>query len=239
VPQGIRRAAALAALALCGCGSASTVAELPPAAGADRSPPATAPPAGRVVDRGGPLPAEPVVAAGRSFTLEGTQLVADGGDSVRVASEPAGLAASGNLVAVLSGRERVLEVFDARTLMRVGRASAGAGPTHVAAGESRFYVVDTAGDGLLVFRWEPELELTRRVALPGAPFAIAVDRERSRLWVTLTGTNEVAELTAGTRPGVQRTLPAVRQPDEVAVDADADELVVRGADAAQRLDLSA
>jgi DNA-binding beta-propeller fold protein YncE len=93
------------------------------------------------------------------------------------------------------------------------------GPTHVVAGsQGRVYVVDTIGDGLLVFETRPELRLTRRLALRGAPYGIAVDPVRARLWVTLTATNQIVELAAGARPHVLATFPAVRQPDTIAVD---------------------
>lgn len=109
----------------------------------------------------------------------------------------------------------------ARTLTTpAGRAPAGIGPTQVISdGGELLYVTDTAGGGVLVFHTRPELELTRRVALPGAaPYALALDREHNRLWVTLTATNEVAELLGGARPGVLRRHRAVRQPDAIAVD---------------------
>jgi DNA-binding beta-propeller fold protein YncE len=169
-----------------------------------------------------------VTAAGRTFALrrEAQAVVVRRGDEsparrLPVAAEPVAIAAvdDARAVAVVSGRERVVDVFDARSLERVARLAAGAGPTRVAAGGAdRFYVVDTTGDGLLVFRLRPEPQLTRRVALLGAPYAIAVDRVRGRLWVTLTATNEVVELSAGARPRVLRTLPSVRQPDAVAVE---------------------
>jgi DNA-binding beta-propeller fold protein YncE len=79
-------------------------------------------------------------------------------------------------------------------------------------------VVDTTGDALLLFETRPELHLTRRVALLEAPYGLAVDPVRERLWATLTATNELVELAAGTRPRVLRTFPAVRQPDTIAVD---------------------
>ena len=78
--------------------------------------------------------------------------------------------------------------------------------------------MDTDGDGLLVFRTRPRLELDRRVALAGAPYGIAIDRVRRRLWVTLTARNRLVELTMNGRPRPLRELPAVRQPDAVAVD---------------------
>jgi len=140
---------------------------------------------------------------------------------IRVALQPGGLAVldGGRVLAVVSVRERVVELFDTRTLARLGRAPAGVGPTHlVSDGRSTLYVIDTAGDGLLVFRLRPKLALTRRYALPGAPYGVAADRSRNRLWVTLTRTNEVVELAAGARPHELARFAAPRQPDTVAVD---------------------
>jgi DNA-binding beta-propeller fold protein YncE len=138
-----------------------------------------------------------------------------------VARQPGGLAPlhEGRQVAVVSVRERVLELYDARTLRRIGRVPAGVGPTHVVTdGHGLIYVIDTAGDALLVFHTDPELQLTRRVFLPGAPYGVAYDPARRRLWVTMSRTNELAELRARGRPAVRRRFPAVRQPDTVAVD---------------------
>ncbi len=186
-----------AALAAAGCGSVTAVGDLPPAAEPDRSPPLDTRPAGRVVALGdAPAGVADLPQAGRRTAVDG-----------------------GRTVAVVSARERVLEVYDATTRERLGRAPAGVGPTNVVAGsEGRVYVVDTTGDGLLVFETRPKLRLTRRLALRGAPYGLAVDPVRARLWVTLTATNEVVELAAGARPHKLATYPAVRQPDTVAVD---------------------
>jgi len=53
-----------------------------------------------------------------------------GGGSARTCREPTAVALldRGAKVAVLCGRERVLEVYDARTLKRLGRTGAGIGP---------------------------------------------------------------------------------------------------------------
>jgi hypothetical protein len=99
-----------------------------------------------------------------------------------VATQPGGLSPAGDAVAVVSVRERVLELYDARTLRRTGRAPAGIGPTHVAAAGAWLYVVDTSAGALLAYRREPELELVRRVHLPGTPYGIALDPTRRRLW---------------------------------------------------------
>jgi DNA-binding beta-propeller fold protein YncE len=119
---------------------------------------------------------------------------------------------AGRVVARLDPRERVLAVG-------AMRAAAGLGPTQaVSDGHRLVFVVDAQGDGLLLFRTLPKLELRSRVFLPGRPYAIAIDRRLMRLWVTLTATNRVAEVTANGRPRLLRTLPAVHQPNAVAVD---------------------
>jgi DNA-binding beta-propeller fold protein YncE len=153
--------------------------------------------------------------------------------TVRVAAQPGGVTTvdGGRLIAVVSVRERVLELYDARTLRRVARQPAGVGPTHVAceADGGWCWVLDTQGEALLVFRVAGDrLELTRRLFLPGGPYGIAVDPVRLRLWVTLPGRNEVVELPAHGRPHVVARHPTVRQPDSVAVDAATGQAVVTG-----------
>jgi DNA-binding beta-propeller fold protein YncE len=119
-------------------------------------------------------------------------------------------------MAILRRRERVLEVYDAGT--RIARAPAGVGPTNVAGGRGGLiYVIDTAGDGLLVYELRPRLRLTRRLPILGKPYAIAADHVNRRLWVTTTATNRLVELADGARPHRLSVLPAVRQPDAVAV----------------------
>jgi hypothetical protein len=195
----------LVALAVSGCGSSSG---LPRAAGPDRSPPLEARPAGEIVA------AAPVAPAPR------TQALVD----------------RGRKLAVLSPRERVLEVYDARTRERLDRAPAGAGPTHVVAGERGLaYVVDTAGDGLLVFETHGRLRIRRRYPLLGAPYATASDLRNGRLWVTLTARNQLVELATSARPHRLNVYPTVRQPNGVALDS-AGRVFVRG-EQVQLLDL--
>jgi hypothetical protein len=170
-----------------GCGSS---AELPPAAGPDRSPPLEQQPAGELVD-----------------------------DAPAAAPRIEALVDGGRKLAVLSPRERVLEVYDARTRELLDTAPAGAGPTHVVAGEGGLaYVVDTAGDGLLVFETSGPLRIRRRYPLPGAPYAAASDLRNGRLWVTLTARNQLVELATSARPHRLNVYPSVRQPDAVAID---------------------
>lgn len=137
-----------------------------------------------------------------------------------VARQPGGLAPveGGRQVAVISVRDRVLELYDARTQQRLGRVNAGVGPTHVVSdGRRTLFATDTAGNALLVFRTRPKLQLIRRLAMPVSPYGIAIDLKRKRLFVTATGTNELIKLwTRG--PRTVGRIPTVRQPDTVAVD---------------------
>jgi hypothetical protein len=184
-------ATAAAAAAVAGCGSLS---DLPPAAAPADSPPLSRRPAGRVL-RIGDVPV-PAAADARRARVDG-----------------------GRAVAVLSPRERMLEVLDATTRRRIDRAPAGVGPTHVVAGPGRLiYVVDTAGEGLLVYELRPHLHLTRRLPVLGSPYGVAADPAAGRLWVTTTRTNRLVELADGARPHRLRGFPAVRQPDSVAID---------------------
>lgn len=207
-----RRWAALlglaAALGLGACGSAG-VAELPPPAG-----PATAPvpdeaALGRVsADARWPAGLDPV-------DVGGVRAAADGGRQV-----------------VVDRRARTVELRDGAGRL-LARKPAGVGPSNALSRGRWLWVVDTAGEALLVFRVVDGLELVRRVFLPGRPYGIALDARKGRLWVTLTATNEVAELPAHGRPHELRRLPTLRQPDAVAVDPADGRVYVRGADGLQ------
>jgi hypothetical protein len=119
--------------------------------------------------------------------------------------------AADSLTAVLDTRARRLDLRDAggRT---VAHAAAGVGPTGLAClVRGRWcWVVDTRGEALLVFRvGDRDVELTRRLYLPGDPQGISVDRARGRLRVTLTARHEVVELLAHGRPHV---VARIREP---------------------------
>ena len=200
--------AGLAAVALLasGCGSAS-VSELPPAAGPSTAPPAASMPPGRVM----PLTddaAEVAVKPAREATLRG--------EALRVVLDP---------------RARTLRLQDAGGAV-ADHIPVGVGPTQVAcASRGPCYVTDTTGDALLVVRVAADgrsLRLSRRVYVDGAPYAIAVDRQRRRLWVTLTARNELVELPAHGRPHILRRHPTVRQPDGVRVDPGSGDVTVTG-----------
>jgi hypothetical protein len=104
----------------------------------------------------------------------------------------------------------------------------GVGPTGVACLDAGpCYVSDTRGAALLVVRIRP-LRVVRRVHLPGEPYGLALDPVRRRLWVTVPARNVVAELPAHGRPHVLALHPAIRQADEVTVDASTGEVTVIG-----------
>jgi DNA-binding beta-propeller fold protein YncE len=139
--------------------------------------------------------------------------------SFRVATQPGGLAAVEGDLAVVSVRQRNLEIYDPRTLARVASAPAGVGPTHIAClPRGPCLVTDTQGNALLRFVLRPHLELVRSAYLPGGPYGIALDARRNRLWVTLPALNQLVELPARAHPHALRRFPTVRQPNSVAVD---------------------
>ena len=202
----LRRSLSLAVAlgALAGCGS-QTVHELPPAAEPPRSPAAARVPAGTVTAIGN-APEGVVGDATTAAALDG-----------------------GRRVAVVSARERRLDLYDTRTRRRIGRAPAGLGPTHVAClDRGPCYVADTRGDALLVFSVGAGVEPTRRYGLPGGPYGLALDRARRRLYVSLPGRNELVALVAHGRPHVVARWPTVRQPDSVTVDEGTGDVFVTG-----------
>jgi DNA-binding beta-propeller fold protein YncE len=58
---------------------------------------------------------------------------------------------------------------------------------------------------------------------------VTLDREKGKLWVTLTATNEIVQLTGDSQPREQRRYPAVRQPNSVAVHEPTGRVFVTGA----------
>lgn len=210
---------------------------LVPAGGTGRLVEVTLPEGRATPAAAGSHPHDAVSAGGRVFVSDergNAVTVLQGGRPtarIPVALRPGGLARAGRgrAVAVLSVRERMLEVLDADTLERTDRAAAGTGPAHVVSdGRNVLYVADTAGDALLVFRLRPRLQLTRRVYLAGAPYGLAYDARLGRVWATLTATNRVTELSGGSRPRILRSFAAVRQPDSVAVEVRTGRVFVTG-----------
>jgi DNA-binding beta-propeller fold protein YncE len=145
-------------------------------------------------------------------------------------TQPAGLAAVGDLVGLVDVRENTLTVYDAQRLQRVAELPAGAGPTHVVADKrGHLAVIDTRGGAVLLYELQPALRQIGRVELPGTPYGVAYDPVRDRLWVTLTALNELIGLNLGADAPVLATpLPTVRQPNSIAVDSGTGRLFVTG-----------
>lgn len=193
----------------------------------------------------GDHPHDAAVAAGRVFVtdeLADTVSILAGGREVATLEaprQPGGIAAAAGLVVVVAVAERVLAVYDARTLAALGRVPAGDGPTHVVAGGDRAWVTDTEGGAVLAFALAPQPRLTSSTPAPGSPYGIALDRRRQRLLVTLTARNQlVAYDVSGDRPRELARYPTVRQPNSVAVDPRTGAAVVAGR-AAGRLEVIA
>jgi hypothetical protein len=145
--------------------------------------------------------------------------------------QPGGIAAAGRYIALVAVAERVLQVYDAPTLEPQGSIPAGSGPTHVVALGENAYVADTEGGAVREFRVGPEPRQVAAVAAPGAPYGIAVDPRRRRLWVTLTAANRLAGYAiGGHRPRRIATYPTVRQPNSVEVDPRSGDVFVAGAE---------
>ena len=147
--------------------------------------------------------------------------------------QPGGVAASadGSVVVVVGVRGRQIEAYgpDGHSL---GTAACGVGPTHVRAGAGGlFYVADTQGGKVLVFQAGPAgvREVGSASTGGGAPYGLAVDTARNRLYVTLTGTNTLRSYRIDGRTLVaDRTWPTVRQANDVIVDPTSGRVIVAG-----------
>lgn len=178
-------------------------------------------------------------AGGRVFVgdeLADTVHVLDPGQTPMVLNAPAqpgGLAsaADGSVVVVVGVRERRIEAYapDGRSL---GSAACGVGPTHVRAGAGGlFYVADTQGGAVLIFRAGADgIRQVGQVSTGGgAPYGLAVDATRSRLYVTLSGSNQLRSFRVdGTALTADRTWATVRQPNDVVVDEASGRVAVAG-----------
>jgi len=143
--------------------------------------------------------------------------------------QPGGIAATGDqkYVAVVAVSERVLRAYDARADKPLGEAPAGVGPTHLVTDGDDAYVADTQGDLVRRFNIDATPTQTGSVPAKGTPYGIDIDRKRSRLWVSLTATNQLAGFSIG-GPKIRRiaTYPTIQQPNSVAVDPDSGDVFV-------------
>lgn len=174
----------------------------------------------------GRQPHDAAFAAGRTFVadeLSDTVTVIEGDrviTTVPVPAQPGGVASNGRSVAVVGVRARQMLAIDATSLRPLETVPSGVGPTHVVAGpDGRYYVADTQGDQILVFDDRPSLRQIADTPAVGAPYGIAVDAGRQRLWVTLTAANQLVGYDiSGEEPRRVATFATVRQPNSVTVD---------------------
>lgn len=137
-------------------------------------------------------------------------------------TQPGGVTAVGADVAMIDVHDHIVGLYGTNPPTRRARIPAGAGPTHLVADRrGQLFVVDTRADRLLTYTTTPRLTPRSWTALPGSPYGIAYDGVRDRLWVTLTGRNELVEfdVSAGIPREVAR-FPTVRQPNTVGTDPD-------------------
>lgn len=198
-------------------------------------------PAGAVLsDRGvGRQPHDAAPAAGGrifvgdEFADTAHILAADGTDTVVPApAQPGGVATSldGSVAVVVGVRGRRIRAYSAEG-KALGETDAGVGPTHVRAGLGNvFYVADTQGDAVLVYQTGTDgIRQVNRISTGGAPYGLAVDTGRARLYVTLTGTNQLRSYRiSGTDLAADRTWATPRQPNDVAVEDTTGRVVVAG-----------
>jgi DNA-binding beta-propeller fold protein YncE len=137
-------------------------------------------------------------------------------------------------VAVADVRGNALYVFDVKTQKRVAVLPAGAGPTHVVrVGPSTVAVADTRGNAVLLYDLSGHPRQVFRLSLPGGPYGLAADPSRDRLWVALSGRNELVQVDVDVDDLRLRTtgirIPTVQQPNSVAVSPTTGTLIVAGA----------
>jgi DNA-binding beta-propeller fold protein YncE len=147
--------------------------------------------------------------------------------------QPGGVASTedGSVVVVVGVRGRRIQAYapDGRVL---GSAPCGVGPTHVRPGlGDYFYVADTQGGAVLVFRaGAGGVRQVGRVSTGGGgPYGLVVDRSRGRLYVTLTATNRLRSFRIdGDGLDADRSWDTVRQPNDVIVDEGSGRVIVAG-----------
>jgi DNA-binding beta-propeller fold protein YncE len=146
--------------------------------------------------------------------------------------QPGGLAAAadGSVVIAVGVRGRRVTAYRSDGSL-IGSATCGVGPTHAVTGNDRlFWVVDTDGGTVLGFTVDAHgPRQVARISVGPKPYGVAYDRQRSTLWVTLTGTNQLVGLhLSGTSVRSRTTYATVQQPNSVAVDEATGDVVVTG-----------
>src|SRR5699024_4592455 len=141
------------------------------------------------------------------------------------------LAASGDALLVLDAHQTSVTEVDPDTGDTGAALRVGSGATRIAAdGYGRVVALDTDGGQMLVYGLDPLVN--RQLAPVGdSPAALAVDAGRDLVWVTFTGTDEVAafDLSSG-EPVEAHRYPTVAFPTSVDVGPDGAVYVGSGRD---------
>lgn len=159
-------------------------------------------------------------------------ILGSGSRTLPAGLQPGGLGAAGGRVAVADVRGNRLYVYDVKSEKQVAVLAAGAGPTHVVqVSPTMVAVADTRGNALLLYDLAGKPRMVARLSLPGGPYGLAADQSRHRVWVTLSGRNQVVsvDVTGDTLRATSIRLDTVQQPNSVAVDTSSGDLVVAGA----------
>ncbi|WP_182357123.1 hypothetical protein [Tomitella gaofuii] len=141
------------------------------------------------------------------------------------------LAASGDALLVLDAHQTSLTEVDPATGEHGAALRVGKGATRIVSdGYGRVIALDTDGGQMLVYGLDPLIN--RQLAPIGAsPAALAADPARGLVWVTFTGTDEVAAFDLSTGEPVEKhRYPTVAFPTSVAVGADGAVYVGSGRD---------
>jgi DNA-binding beta-propeller fold protein YncE len=132
---------------------------------------------------------------------------------------------------VVGVRGRTLQEINSNGTI-LGSTASGVGPTHIRSGPGDlFYIADTQGNRILVFRSGPKRPVPLGSVYTGStPYGLAIDQRRDMLYVTLTGTNKLRSFRIqGHHLEPQRTWPTVRQPNDVAIDDATGTVIIAGA----------
>jgi hypothetical protein len=157
--------------------------------------------------------------------------------------QPGGGAVSldGQLVVGVGVRGRRITEYRADGTI-VGSANCGAGPTHVVTGsDGHFWVNDTNGGAILGFTLTPHgprQVATIHLGAGSKPYGIAYDAVHHILLTTLTGRDQLVELSLrGTAVIGRRIQSTVQQPNTAAVDPATRQVVITGSTPAGHLEL--
>jgi len=145
--------------------------------------------------------------------------------------QPGGVAAVGDYAAVADVQGNGVWVYDAATRTQVAQAPVGVKLTHaIALSGDLAAFADTDGGAVYIERIDPQVSEVAKIDAPGKPYGLAFDARRHRLYITLTESNTVRVVDVA-NPADSQTLadlPAIQQPNSVAVEPNSGTLLVTG-----------